>query len=654
MVASGIVEEPSSQESGAQTQQPGGGGARSQLVQKLLDASSLPQFMEGLLTTQAITVAGTEAAGFLIEQGGENSFSLRPISHIRPDGSTAETRTAAINAFQELVRPCIQQGKDGAIEVGAPNAEAETQFCLVTLLRADANVVAVSAVITRCINLERAKQRLVSMQLVAGYFELFTLRRVAEQSKTIAETHQHAMQLSTAVATAEGFESAAMNLCNELATRAGATRVSLGWLKGRNIKVRALSHTEEFDKKQELIVLLEKVMEECFDQDQVVQYDPNGQSSDNVTRNAQALSRNQGGHGVLSLPLRKREEIVGVVTLEFLANHQLSPSVSRGLAVAVELLAPQLYDRHQNDRWLITKTAVATKDMAKMLIGPKHTLGKIIAAAVIAGIFILFQTIWMPMYHVSAPFQFSAIEPQTVSAPYDGYIGKIATVEYDKDKHLTRKLKPGDMVKQGDVLLELDTIETKIKLAESQAEMQSQFKEAEKDRADDKTAEAQIALDKAAQAGAQVAYLQSQIARALIRAPRDGQILKGDLEDKLGAPVKLGDPLFEIGSPRNLHVELSVSDRDMLDIWPKQHGRFATNALPDGKYDFVVDYIIPMGEAKEGGNVFKVYGTIDQSNISDSWRPGMAGEARVDVGHKQIAWIWTHRLMDFIKLKLWL
>ncbi|MDB5290284.1 MAG: HlyD family secretion protein [Phycisphaerales bacterium] len=653
MVASGIVEEPTSQETGAQAQLPGGGGARSQLVQRLLDAASLPQFMESLLTTQAITVAGTEAAGFLIEQGGENAFSLRPIAHIRPDGSTAETRTAALNAFQELVRPCIQQGKDGAIEVGAPNDASELQFCLVTLLRADANVVAVSAVITRCINLERAKQRLVSMQLVAGYFELFTLRRIAEQSKTVAESHQHAMQLSTAVATAEGFESAAMNLCNELATRAGATRVSMGWIKGRNIRVRALSHTEEFDKKQELIVLLEKVMEECYDQDQVVQYDPNGQSTDNVTRNAQALSRNQGGHGVLSLPLRRREEIVGVVTLEFLANHQLNPSVSRGLAVSVELLAPQLYDRHQNDRWLATKAAIATKDTAKMLIGPKHTLGKIIGVSIAAGLFILVQGFWMPMYHVSAPFQFAAIEPQTVSAPYDGYIGKIGTIE-DPVSHTFRKLKPGDKVKAGDVLLELDTVDTKMKHAEARMEMASERKEAAKDLSEHKTAEQQIALDKAAQAEAQMNFLQSQIDRAIIRAPRDGQILKGDLEDKLGAPVKTGDGLFEIGSPDNLRVELSVSDRDMLDIKPNQTGRFATNALPDGKYDFTVERIIPLGEPKEGGNVFKVYGTIKASQVSESWRPGMAGEARVNVEPRRIIWIWTHRLVDFLKLKLWM
>jgi len=32
----------------------------------------------------------------------------------------------------------------------------------------------------------------------------------------------------------------------------------------------------------------------------------------------------------------------------------------------------------------------------------------------------------------------------------------------------------------------------------------------------------------------------------------------------------------------------------------------------------------------------------------------MAGEARIDAGHKRIVWIWTHRLIDFLRLKLWM
>ena len=59
-----------------------------------------------------------------------------------------------------------------------------------------------------------------------------------------------------------------------------------------------------------------------------------------------------------------------------------------------------------------------------------------------------------------------------------------------------------------------------------------------------------------------------------------------------------------------------------------------------------------MGEPKEGNNIFKVYGTIGDKK-SESWRPGMAGEAHVDVEPRRVIWMWTHRLVDFLKLKTW-
>src|SRR5258705_4346648 len=251
-MASGIVE--SSNQGSSQQQQQQGAGKRSKLVERLLDASAnLPAFMKDLLGTMAVTVAGTEAAGFLIEQGQTAEQSgLRVITHIRPDDSDDEIRSAAIKAFTEIIVPCIQQNKDGAIEVGTPD-EGEPQFCLVTLLRNEGAAVAVAAVITRCRDQERARQRLMSMQLVAGYFELYMIRRHVEQSKELAVRHQNVLQLSTSVATAEGFEAAAMNFCNELSTRAGGGRGSVGGVKGENIKLKGLSRTGKFEKKQELV-----------------------------------------------------------------------------------------------------------------------------------------------------------------------------------------------------------------------------------------------------------------------------------------------------------------------------------------------------------------------------------------------------------------
>jgi hypothetical protein len=124
------------------------------------------------LAAQAFAVAGTEAAAFSIKKPGRNRIILQPQLHIRPDESSAQVRAAAIAAFQEIVRPCVMQGKDGAIEIKLNDGAADPQFCLVTLVRNMYGIVGADAVITRCKNAQMACDRLRTMQaLTIDYFK---------------------------------------------------------------------------------------------------------------------------------------------------------------------------------------------------------------------------------------------------------------------------------------------------------------------------------------------------------------------------------------------------------------------------------------------------------------------------------------------------
>jgi len=646
-VASGTVETSEYSEETEQEQQQ---GQRSPMVQKLLDAPNLPAFVQDLITTQATTVVGTEAIAFLIEGDGE-SRQLRLLAHVRPDNSAQDVREQAIKAFLELVKPCVKEGKDGAMEIASGDAyQPESQYCLITLLRAEGRAVAVSAVITRCMNIERAKQRLTSMQLVAGYFELFQLRHSVDQARLIAHSHQHVLQLASAVATAEGFVSAAMNLCNELANRSGASRVTLGWYKGRNVKVKAISHTEEFDKKQDLIVQLQRVMEECADQEEIVHYDPNGKSSDNVSREASALSRTQGGNIILSVPLRQNSEVQGVLTLEFLPNTKLGPQLLHGLTVAVDLLAPQLYDRYQNDRWLITKTGLSIRNQLEHVTGPRYMLAKVIIFLSVA--LILFVTFFKPMYHVSAPFVIVAPDKVEMTSPFEAVVKDIGHNANGEP------LRPGDTVEKGQVLAQLDTDEIMNHLVASQQQFTQANLEAGKARGEKKPADQRIAEAKAKQAAAEIQLYQHQLEQSTIVAPFAGKIMKGDLSTHVGQKAQLGEELYEILRSDKLRIEMTVAERDIKDVQKGAVGKFATDSLPWDKYPLTVTRIIPVPDVKEGANSFTVYGEADPGvapqDQDKQWRQGMAGEVRIDVGNRRLVWIWTHRLIDFLRLKLWM
>ena len=51
---------------------------------------------------------------------------------------------------------------------------------------------------------------------------------------------------------------------------------------------------------------------------------------------------------------------------------------------------------------------------------------------------------------------------------------------------------------------------------------------------------------------------------------------------------------------------------------------------------------------------FAAYTFVLVYHLDPSWLPGMIGEARLDVDKRPWMWIWTHRLIDFLRLKLWM
>ena len=643
-MSSGMVQSSNSSQQEKEQSRPGE-VTRPRMVQRLLSAGDdLPAFLQDLVNAQTMVAGGNEGAAFLADRN-ENVYRLVPMVHIRPDQPSDEVRKAALTAFQQILLPCVEQNREGAFEVGKPDDTGEAQFCLATVLRSEGQVVGVSAVIARCQGMDRARQRLAGMEMVAGYFEVLAIRRSMLTAQQMALSHQGVLQLIGSVATVDGFESGAKNICNELATRTGAARVAIGWRKGEQIKLTAMSHTEKFDKRQELPTAIVRVMEECLDQEQVVHYDPTGGGTDTVSREAASYARMNANCAVVCVPLRRMNEVVGILMLEFAADHKPDRQAMEVVAIAGDVLAPQLYDRYENDRNIFVKMGGSIKHFSQATVGPKYTLAKIIVAAVIVvlGVLIFYQ----PVYRVSTPFAFTADDKRSVVAPAEGYIDKLGIVNGEL-------VRPGMRVKAGDVLVEMDTTELNLKRNDALTRANALQKEADQKLTEPgKTAEAMVALEQKKAAMAQADLLSWQIEHATVRSPIDGEILRGDLRDKRnGFPVKEGDPLFEIAALKTLEVEMDVAERDIQMVKAGQKGQFATSSEPSRSYPFVVERIVPLGEPKEGANVFKVYGKID-GQIAPEWKPGMVGEARISTEPARVIWIWTHRLTDLLRLKLW-
>jgi hypothetical protein len=145
--------------------------------------------------------------------------------------------------------------------------------------------------------------------------------------------------------------------------------------------------------------------------------------------------------------------------------------------------------------------------------------------------------------------------------------------------------------------------------------------------------------------------VEQQITRTQLLAPFDGLVIKGDLKEQLGAPVKRGESLLTLSPSKDFRVVLEVPERDIGLVVNQQAGEIALTALPDRSFAFRVERIIPMAVAQQGRSFFEVESKIQGS--AESLRPGMEGLARVSVGDKNLAWILGHRLFDWIRLSLW-
>ena len=122
-------------------------------------------------------------------------------------------------------------------------------------------------------------------------------------------------------------------------------------------------------------------MEECIDQEEPVHFEPQGGGTQNVSRAAQELARTRGWQrGARRCRCDAAPRSSAQSPWNFPPTHRLSPQASTGLSVAVDLLAPQLYDRYQNDRWLITKVGLSAEELGKKIVGPQHTLAKMLVS----------------------------------------------------------------------------------------------------------------------------------------------------------------------------------------------------------------------------------------------------------------------------------
>jgi RND family efflux transporter MFP subunit len=459
---------------------------------------------------------------------------------------------------------------------------------------------------------------------------------MAHRATTLEGRLSTLVDIIAAAVEPDRLRGAAEALVAELANRTQCQRVSLGMLRGRRIRLIATSGSVQVNTKTTLARTITDAMEESIEQDATILYPAPADQPVCVNRAHAQLAQHADDGAVCSLPLAHGGHLVGALTLERARAQGSDPDMVTLLETVAALVGPIMETKRQAERSLPARMGDGARHLGERLIGSGHAVFK--SLVLVLALLVIFLSLAKGTHHVAAQASLEGNVQRMVVAPIEGYVAEAP-------------VRAGDVVKKGQLLSRLDDRDLRLeraKWASEEAQLRKSYREA---LALHESAEARALRAKLDQAEAQIALADEKLARTQVTAPLDGLVVSGDLSQSLGAPVERGEVLFEVAPLDEYRIMLEVDERDIAAVQAEQSGVLALTGLPAERHRFRVRRVIPMSDTLEGKNVFRVEARLEQT--AASLRPGMRGIAKIDAGKRRLVWIWSHEIVDWLRLWVW-
>jgi len=435
-------------------------------------------------------------------------------------------------------------------------------------------------------------------------------------------------------------EPAAMSIANELQTLLKCDKVSVGMLIKRHssprIRMIAMSHSASFKKRSSLVESLEGIMEEAVDQNGAVSWPSLPKLKRAVAVAHRDHVKTTRTVSVVTVTLIERNTPIGALTCERRTGDDFTDDDLTMLQSVAALIGPMLEMKRRNRRWIGGKIWDGFLHGLGIVLGPRRLSWKLLAVVLI-GLAVAGATVKAP-FRIQADAILRGDVQRAAVAPFNGFID-------------TAFVRAGDVVDSGDILVRLDDTDLRLEELRWSSEIDRFSAQQRNAIAIGERAQAAFLDAQIAQATAQLNLTRAQLDRATITAPISGTVVSGDLSQRLGAPVQLGEVLFEVAPLADFRIDMFVDERDLRYIDDSMTGRLALAGQPSDGLAFDVSRITPVAEAREGMNTFRTEAALLTPNAQ--LRPGMEGVAKIEAGEALLVWTWTRRLGDWIRTTAW-
>src|SRR5690606_1592510 len=153
------------------------------------------------------------------------------------------------------------------------------------------------------------------LQWGSGWLEVL-LRRNADPRETARIKRKLALDLVSTLLGQKNLRTSGAAFTTELASQLGCDRASLGVLKGKRVRIVAVSHSAHFDRRANLLRAVEEAMEEALDQQATIVCPPDRNGPPVVcSAPTNLLGESEAGRAV-TVPLVDGDRMVGALALE--------------------------------------------------------------------------------------------------------------------------------------------------------------------------------------------------------------------------------------------------------------------------------------------------------------------------------------------------
>jgi hypothetical protein len=438
-------------------------------------------------------------------------------------------------------------------------------------------------------------------------------REVAEQARQLVDL----LDLILYVQVADDVPQACTQLVERLASQLDMQCVAISIRQPDHgpCRMRACHGPVSIENRPELVDLFESAMDEAILRNALTVCPSANGESEHATLAHQNLVAQIGAAFVATCPIvDELGHVSGVLLLMDGDLAKRTPNLAWVFESTAQRVGPSLATFNKRQPSAITRLGTAIYNRVRPRTRKAIGMAALILVAVMA--------IPMP-YRVRCNVEVQPAQRRFVVAPFDGKL----------DHNLAEI---GEVVQQGQSLALMDGREIRWELSALTADYERARKGRDVAMANRSTADAQKAKLEMERLDHQRRLLTERSDNLTVASPIDGLVIQSSLEDAGGAPLDVGQLLFEVAPLDEVKFEIGIPESKIAHVRSNVPVTITLDAFPGRVWRGHLQNIHPRAEIRGDESVF--IAVVAFANDDGLLRPGMKGRVVISGESAPLAW----------------